>query len=400
MDNNEIKNVGNEYVMNTYSRQPFALLKGEGSKVWDADGKEYIDMLVGIAVNNTGHCHPKVVKAIQEQAGKLLHCSNLYWIEPQVELAKLICENSCGDKAFFCNSGAEANEAAIKLARKWAFKKYGSERFEIISAQSSFHGRTLAALTATGQPKYQKGFAPLMPGFKYVPYNDLSAIKEAVSENTCAIILEPVQGEGGVYPAAQTYLQGVRDICNKHDLLLIFDEVQTGLGRTGKLFGYEHYGIEPDIFTLAKGLGGGVPIGAMVAKENAALGFEPGDHASTFGGNPLASAAAVATIKAILEEGLVQQAIEKGQYITAKFEEMEKEFPFIVEIRGKGLMLGIELDREGAPILEYCLAKGLIINCIQKNVLRLVPALNITYAEIDKGLAIIKEAFKEVKGES
>lgn len=390
MTNDQIIGMGQEYVMNTYARLPFALVKGEGSTVWDADGKRYIDMVAGIAVNNLGHCHPKVVAAIREQAGKLIHCSNLYWIEPQVKLAELICQNSCGTKAFFCNSGAEANEGAIKLARKKSYLKYGSGRHEIITAHHSFHGRTLAALTATGQPKYQQGFAPLPEGFKYVPYNDLEALEQAVTPQTCAIMLEPLQGEGGVYPAAREYLAKARELCDKHDMLLILDEVQTGLGRTGKLFAYQHYGIEPDVFTLAKGLGGGMPIGALVAKGEAAQTFKPGDHASTFGGNPLAAAAACAALLAIIEEKLPEQAESKGQYLVKKFSELKKSCPIIVDIRGMGLLFGAELSIDGGEIMQKCLERGLIVNLVQHKVLRLVPPLNVSYQQLDEAVSIIE----------
>lgn len=397
MKNQTILELGQKYVMNTYGRQPFALVQGKGSYVWDAEGKEYLDMVGGIAVNNIGHCHPRVVEAIQNQANTLLHCSNLYWIESQVKLAKKIVENSCGTKVFFCNSGAEANEGAIKLARKLSYQKYGAERYEIITTYNSFHGRTLAALTATGQLKYQEGFEPLVPGFKYVPYNDLTAIKETVGPMTCAILLEPVQGEGGVNPADLEYLQGVKELCKEHDLLLIFDEVQTGLGRTGKLFAYEHYKVEPDIFTLAKGLGGGVPIGALVAKGEAADIFQPGDHASTFGGNPLAATAALTSLSVIIEENLSEQATEKGAYIKEKFNKLGETCSVIKNIRGLGLLLGIELTVKAKPVQEFCLAEGLLINCVQNKVLRLVPPLNISYEDIDKALAVIKKALDRIK---
>lgn len=396
MNNEAIAQMGLAYVMNTYQRQPFALVKGEGCYVFDADGKKYLDVVSGIAVNNIGHCHPQVVAAVQKQVAELIHCSNLYWIEPQVRLAKMICENSCGDKVFFCNSGAEANEAAIKLARKWSYTKYGPDRYEIISALNSFHGRTLTALTATGQTKYHQGFDPLTPGFLYVPYNDLAALKEAISSKTCAVLLEPIQGEGGVHQAELSYIKEVKKLCTENDLLLIFDEVQTGLGRTGKLFAYEHYGIKPDVFTLAKGLGGGVPIGAMVATDQAAQSFKPGDHASTFGGNPLATKAALATFEVIINENLAQAALEKGKYICEKFLQLKKTNPAIVNVRGKGLLLGIELSMEAKPVQEMCLLKGLLINCVQSNVLRLVPPLNISYVEIDQVIEIIISSLQEV----
>lgn len=392
MKNKAIVEMGLEYVMNTYARHPFALVKGEGSWVWDADGNKYLDLVGGIAVNNIGHCHPRVVEALREQAGTLLHCSNLYWIEPQVALAKLLVGHSFGSKVFFCNSGAEANEGAIKLARKRSFNKYGPGRYEIIAARNSFHGRTLTALTATGQAKYQQGFEPLTPGFKHVPFNDLAALKEAITPETCAVLLEPIQGEGGVNPATPEYMQGLQDLCREHDLLLMLDEVQTGLGRTGKLFAYQHYGIVPDVITLAKGLGGGVAIGAVVAGGEAADTFKPGEHAATFGGNPLATAVAIAAFTVIIEQDLAGEAREKGEYIKTKVEAMKKEHPVIIEVRGKGLLLGIELSIEGKPIQEACQERGVLINCVQSKVLRLVPPLNITYDEINHALEIIGQA--------
>lgn len=397
MNNETITNLGLEYVMNTYGRLPLSLARGQGSYVWDADGNRYLDMVSGIAVNNLGHCHPKVVGAIKEQADRLLHCSNLYWNENQVTLAKLIVDNSCGSKVFFCNSGAEANEGAIKLARKWSYNKYGAGRHEIITAINSFHGRTLTALTATGQQKYQQGFAPLTPGFSYVEYNNLAMLREAITPQTCAIMLEPVQGEGGIRPADLSYLEGIKELCQKHDLLLILDEVQTGLGRTGKLFAYEHYGIEPHIFTLAKGLGGGFPIGALVAKGEAAETFKPGEHAATFGGNPLASAAGNASLTAIIQENLPQQALEKGEYIKAEVQKLAEQIPLIREFRGLGLLIGIELAVEAKPAQDYCLSKGLIVNCVQSNTIRLVPPLNIGYDDIDKALVILAEALHTLK---
>ncbi|HHZ17226.1 MAG TPA: acetylornithine transaminase [Peptococcaceae bacterium] len=396
MDNQILVALGQDYIMNTYSHLAIALVRGFGSYVWDSDGNKYLDLISGIAVNNVGHCHPRVVKAIQEQAEQLIHCSNLYWNQPQTLLAKLLVDNSCGEKVFFCNSGAEANEGAIKLARKYAAKKYGSKRYEIITALDSFHGRTMGALTATGQEKYQQDFKPLVPGFKYVPYNDLQALQDAVTAETCAILLEPVQGEGGVHPATKEYLDGVKALCAKKGLLLIFDEVQTGLGRTGKLFAYEHYGVEPDIFTLAKGLGGGVPIGAIVARGEAATAFEPGDHASTFGGNPLATAAAHAALSVILNENLAQEAAAKGEYIKQQINEFRKNNPLIKEIRGLGLLLGIELNIEGQKVQQLCQRKGVLVNCVQSRVIRLAPPLNISYDDIKAGLKTLQAVFEEI----
>ncbi|GEA14186.1 acetylornithine aminotransferase [Moorella sp. E308F] len=399
MDNAAIIALGEKYVMRTYGRYPLALVRGEGARVWDADGREYLDFVGGLAVNSLGHCHPRVVAAIREQAGKLLHCSNLYWIEPQVELARLLVENSALDKVFFCNSGAEANEAAIKLARKYAKEHRGPESYEIITMRRSFHGRTLATLTATGQEKFHRGFAPLPAGFKYVPFNDLASLRAAVSPRTCAVMLEPVQGEGGVYAANRDYLQAVRALCDDEGLLLIFDEVQCGLGRTGYLFAYQYYGVEPDVMTLAKALAGGVPIGAMLAKEKAAAAFGPGDHASTFGGNPLATAAGVAAFKALLEEGLVENARVLGEYFYQELERLVREFPQLTEVRGRGLLLGLEIDGPVDAVVAACQERGLLINSLHGHVLRFLPPLTISKDEVDRAVAILKEALQEVLGQ-
>src|SRR6266568_1297266 len=296
-----------KYIMKTYGRYPLVPVRGEGCRLWDADGREYLDFLAGIAVNNLGHCHPRVVEALQQQAAELIHCSNLYQIPRQIELAELLCENSFADKAFFCNSGAEANEAAIKLACKYSRDTFGPERYGIITATDSFHGRTMATVSATGQEKVQRFFDPLLHGFSHVPFNDIAALEAAVTPTTCAVMLEPIQGEGGVNMPSPGYFEAVREICDRHGLLLIFDEVQVGMGRTGKLFAYEHFGVTPDIMTLAKALAGGAPIGCMLAREELAPAFSPGTHGSTFGGNPLVCAAAVAALKAIEEEGLLNR---------------------------------------------------------------------------------------------
>jgi acetylornithine aminotransferase/acetylornithine/N-succinyldiaminopimelate aminotransferase len=396
MDNAAIAALGEKYVMRTYGRYPFALIRGEGARVWDADGREYLDFVSGLAVNALGHSHPQVVAAIREQAGKLLHCSNLYWIEPQVELAQLLVENSALDKVFFCNSGAEANEAAIKLARKYAKEHRGPESYAIITMRRSFHGRTLATLTATGQEKFHRGFAPLPAGFKYVPFNDLSSLRAAVGPQTAAIMLEPVQGEGGVYAANKDYLQAVRDLCDDEGLLLIFDEVQCGLGRTGYLFAYQYYEVEPDILTLAKALAGGVPIGAMLAKEKIAAAFAPGDHASTFGGNPLATAAGVAAFKALMAEGLAEKARVLGAYFHRELEKLVREFPQLIEVRGRGLLLGVEIDGPADAVVAACQERGLLINSLHGHVLRLLPPLIVEQEDIDRAMAIFKEALQEV----
>lgn len=386
----------NKYLMNTYTRMPIVLRKGRGMKLWSSDGKEYIDFLGGIAVNCLGHCHPKVVIALQKQAQRLLHVSNLYHIEPQIELAKLLVNNSFADKAFFCNSGTEAIEASIKLARKYAYDHTSSDKFEIVTAYGSFHGRTFASLSATGQDKLKEGFEPLVPGFKHVPFNDIDALEKAVTKNTCAVILEPIQGEGGIKMPSDNYLKQVRKMCDKNGILLILDEIQTGIGRTGALFAYEHFGIEPDIITLAKGLGGGVAIGAILAKNSVAASFQPGTHGSTFGGNPLACAAALATVETLLEDAfLLNNCRRIGKYFVERLEKLKNDFPdTITEIRGKGLMIGLELTKEGGPIVELCAKKGMLINCTAGNVLRFTPPLIITEKEIDLLIDVLEDIFK------
>ncbi len=382
-----------KYLMNTYNRFPIMLRKGRGTKVWDSTGKEYLDFVAGIAVNCLGHCHPRVVIAIQKQAQRLLHVSNLYHIDSQIKLAKLLVGLSCADKAFFCNSGAEAVEGAIKLARKYAKDHFMPHKTEIITAYGSFHGRTLAALSATGQDRLRKGFEPLVPGFRYVPFNNIDALKKAVTDNTCAVMLEPIQGEGGVRMPSESYLSGVREICDEHKLLLILDEIQTGMGRTGKFFAYEHFNVEPDIITLAKGLGGGVAIGAVLAKEHVAASFRPGSHASTFGGNPLACSAAVATIETLLEDGfLLDNCRRTGKYFFDKLEKLKRDFPSdIIDVRGMGLMLGLELTKTGGPIVESCARRGILINCTSGNVLRFTPPLIIIEKEIDHLIDVLED---------
>ncbi len=387
-----------QFLMNTYSRYPIVLRKGMGMKVWDLDNKEYLDFVGGIAVNILGHCHPRVVVAIQKQAQRLIHVSNYYHIEPQIKLAKLLVENSFADKVFFCNSGAEAIEAAIKLARKYSKEHLGPNCFEIITAENSFHGRTLGALTATGQEKFHRGFEPLVPGFKYVPFNDTKALSEAITENTCAVLLEPIQGEGGVILPDSDYLKEVKKICNENNLLLILDEVQTGMGRTGKLFAYEHYDITPDIMTVAKGLGNGVPIGAMLATDKVASAFEPGNHASTFGGNPLVCAAAIATIETLLEDGFILDNCNRMSiYLFEELLKLKERFPHLIkEIRGKGLILGIEMTTECSSIVKACMEKGLLINCTANNVLRLIPPLIVRRRDIDQLINILNEIFSKI----
>lgn len=382
-----------EYVMPTYMKAPVVLVRGKGAKAYDIEGKEFLDFFPGWAVSGLGHCHPKVVAAIREQAKRIIHVSNNYYNELQGLLAKKIIETSFDGKVFFCNSGAEAVESAIKLARK-----IGSpSRYEIVTMENSFHGRTLAAVTATGQPKYQEGFAPLPLGFVYAPFNDLEAVRSKITDKTIAIMIEPIQGEGGIYVASEEFISGLRKICDEKKILLIFDEIQTGMGRTGKMYCHQHYNATPDIMVLAKSLGGGFPIGALIAKREIADVLQPGTHASTFGGNPLACAASLATFEAIEEGNLVDKAKRRGAYLHNRLAYLKKDFPFVKIVRGKGLMQGVELEIEGKPIIDKCIEKGLLINCTQKKILRLMPPLIVKNPEIDKAVSILSEALKEVQ---
>jgi acetylornithine/N-succinyldiaminopimelate aminotransferase len=385
-----------KYIMRTYGRYPIVPVRGEGCRLWDADGKEYLDFLGGVAVNNLGHCHPKVVAALQKQAAELIHCSNYYQIPQQIELAELLCKHSFADKAFFCNSGAEANEAAIKLARKYSRDTYGPERYEIITAADSFHGRTMATVSATGQEKVQRFFDPLLHGFKHVPFDDVDALEGAVTATTCAVMLEPIQGEGGVNVPSPGYFQEVRKICDKHDLILIFDEVQVGMGRTGKLFAYEHFDIVPDIMTLAKALAGGAPIGTMLATDRYAAAFVPGTHGSTFGGNPLVCAAAIATVRTILEDGVLNRCEEIGEYLEGELEALQHKYHFVREVRGIGLMIGMALDILAGDIVRKGHERGVLLNVTHDTVLRFVPPLTVTKQEIDQMIKILDSIFAEV----
>ena len=390
MNNLEIAALTDKYVARTYARIPIALVRGRGTKVWDAEGKEYLDFLAGIAVNSLGHCHPAIVRAIREQSKKLLHVSNLYHILPQSELARELCNHSFAERVFFCNSGAEANEAAIKLVRRYGLEKLGG-KYEILSTHNSFHGRTLATLTATGQEKIRAGYDPLPTGFRQVPYNDLAAIEEAIDEKkTAAILVEPIQAEGGVNVPDEAYMRGLRQLCDQRGILLIFDEVQTGMGRTGTLFGYEHFAIKPDIMTLAKALGGGLPLGAMLAREEIATSFGPGSHASTFGGNPVACSAGLVVMQTLLG-GALKNCLQMGQYFVKGLEALQKRFSFIREVRGKGLMIGMELEIEGSKVADSCMQEGLLLNCTAYKVLRFVPPLTIKRNEIDRGLDILEK---------
>ncbi|HQA58276.1 MAG TPA: aspartate aminotransferase family protein [Acetivibrio sp.] len=394
---NEIVELDKKYYMNTFgNRTPVCFDHGKGINLWDSDGKKYYDFLAGIAVSALGHSHPKLVNAIKEQAEKLIHCSNLYYIENQAKLAKILVDNSCADKVFFANSGAEANEGAIKLARIFFKKKGMPEKFEIITLEKSFHGRTLATIAATGQDKYQKPYSPLTPSFLKVPINDLEALEKAINGSTCAVMIEPIQGESGVNLTTIEYMHGVRKLCDEKGILLIFDEVQCGLGRTGKLFAYEHFGIEPDIFTLAKALGGGFPIGALCAKEHVASAFEPGDHGSTFGGNPLACAAGLAVMEVMINDKLVKNSEEMGSYFLDKLSGFTEKYDFVKEIRGKGLMIGIQLTIDkAAEIKNKCFDKGYLIGSVGNNILRLLPPLIVTKEDIDGLVNVLDNIFRE-----
>jgi len=394
MPTEELRDVAARYLMQTYARQPISIVRGRGTKVYDLEGREYIDFVGGIAVNILGHGHPDLVHAIQRQAALLIHTSNLYYTEPQVKLARMLVDHSFADRVFFCNSGAEANEAAIKLARRYSYDKYGAGRHEIITMTNSFHGRTMATITATGQEKVQKGFEPLMPGFAYAPFNDFGAIEGMVNEKTAAIMLEPIQGEGGVHIANRPYLKNLRELCTQKDILLVFDEVQTGMGRTGTLFAYEQLGVEPDIMTLAKGLGGGMPIGACLATESVAAVFTPGSHASTFGGNPLACAAALTVCRVLLEGSVLDQAKRMGEYLAKGLADCKERYRVVRDVRGLGLLQGLELEIDAKAVVADCLARGVLVNATSERVLRFVPPLVITQAEIDTLIETLTMIFK------
>ena len=384
------KELEKQYYMPVFKRLPVVFVRGEGARVWDENGKSYLDMVAGLAVNVLGHCHPAVVEAITKQARTLIHTTNLYYTIPQLELAKLIVEHSCGRKVFFANSGAEANEGAIKLARKHG-KLHRNGAYEVISAVGSFHGRTLVTLAATGQEKFHKTFVPMPKGFVNVAYNDLDALKAATTEKTAAVLLEPIQGESGVYPADPEYLRGVRAWCDQNNLLFMLDEIQTGMGRTGQFLAHQQYGVEPDVFTLAKGLAGGVPIGVVVAPERGSC-FELGDHGSTFGGNPLACAAAVATLNTLFGEGIIENAAQVGRYMLAELRALRANQPAITDVRGMGLMVAFDIKEERGPELtERALAKGVILNATGPTTVRLIPPLIITKSDVDEAVAAIAD---------
>jgi len=391
MNTTEIIEMFDKYVIANYGRLPKVIVKGRDNYIFDTDGNKILDMFPGWAVSCIGHCHPKVVEAIRTQAGELLHIDNTFYIPKQGQLAKLLSERAFGGKCFFCNSGAEANEAAMKLARKHT----PQEKYKFITAHGSFHGRTFATVTATAQPKYHDGFLPLLAGFEYVPFNDIDALTAAFSDEVAAVLLEPIQGEGGINIATNEYLQAVRELCDQHGAVMILDEVQTGIGRTGKWFAYQHYDVQPDMITMAKALGGGVAIGAMMATSEVAASLVPGTHASTFGGNPLACAAAIAVIEAIEQEYLLDNAIKMGQYTNQKLQQLKDKHPIIDHIRGKGLMIGIQLTETGKDIVDKCLEKGLRINCTNDSVLRFMPSMTVTTDQIDQAVKILDSVLSE-----
>jgi predicted acetylornithine/succinylornithine family transaminase len=391
MNTQEIIDLFNKYVIANYGRLPRVIVKGEGCYLFDGEGNKILDMFPGWAVSAIGHCHPKVVEALRKQAGELLHIDNTFYSEPQGKLAKLLSERAFGGKCFFCNSGAEANEAALKLARLHT----SQEKYKFITAEGSFHGRTFATMSATAQPKHHEGLLPLLPGFAYVPFNDVAALESAFSDEVAAVMVEPIQGEGGINIAEKEYLQAIRRLCDENAAVMILDEVQTGMGRTGKWFAYQHYDVEPDIMTMAKALGGGVAIGAMMAREEIAASLVPGKHASTFGGNALVCAAGVAVIEAIEEENLLQNAVELGQYIKDKLEQLKQKHSIIESVRSVGLMVGIQLNSPGAEIVNKCLEKGLRINCTQGTVIRFMPPMIATKDQIDRAVEILDTVLKE-----
>ncbi|TXD39207.1 acetylornithine transaminase [Lujinxingia vulgaris] len=397
-DTAELLRKANDLNSPNYAPAPIIFDRGQGVRLFDTEGKEYLDFVAGIAVCALGHAHPTLTDALRDQAGRLLHVSNLFYTAEQIALMEALVEQSFADRVFFCNSGAEANEAAIKLARRYQKVVAGrADKSGIVTMTHSFHGRTLAAITATGQPKYHEGFEPLVPGFSYVPFNDLDALRQAVGRDTAAVMVEPVQGEGGVRPADAAYLKAVREICDKHGALLIFDEVQTGVGRTGSLFAYQHYGVTPDIMSLAKGLGGGVPLGATLASEKAWAGWTRGSHASTFGGNPLATRAGHTVLEVIARDGLLENARARGERLQAGLRRLAERFEVITEVRGLGLMIGAECKGDAASTIATAARdEGLLINTAGGNTLRFVPPLIITDADVDEALERLERAIEKV----
>jgi acetylornithine aminotransferase len=394
MNGEGLMEAADRVMASTYSRFPIVLVEGKGCNLKDSAGRTYTDFVAGIAVCNLGHAHDGIAEAVAAQARRLVHVSNLYYSEPQIQLAQWLVEHSFADRVFFCNSGAEANEAAIKLARKYFKDRGAPHRFRIITMEGSFHGRTMATLTATGQAKIRKGFEPLLEGFDTVPFNDMGAVREAMTEETCAVMVEPIQGEGGVQCPAPGYLEGLRELCDQQGVLLIFDEVQTGMGRTGRLFAYEHFGITPDIMTLAKALANGLPMGAMVAREGAAEAFTPGSHASTFGGTPLVATAALTTVKTLLDEGVLENCERVGKYFLERLRRLQSKYAFIREVRGKGLLIGLDLTCDGMSVVKACMERGFLINCTQGHILRFIPPLIIKEEDIDSLVSCLDSVFE------
>jgi predicted acetylornithine/succinylornithine family transaminase len=395
MDIASLRQAAGKYLMNTYGERAICLVRGEGCRVWDSEGREYLDFLAGISVNNLGHCHPAIVSAIKKQAEKLIHCSNLYLIELQIELAKKLVENSFADKCFFANSGAEANEGAFKLARLYSNTKYGKGRHYIISMMQSFHGRTLAAISATGQSKVQVGFEPLVEGFVFAEFNNIDSVRRLADEKTCAVIVEPVQGEGGVIPADKDFLEDLRALCNERDIILIFDEVQCGLGRIGTNFAYEYYGVTPDVLTIAKSLGGGAPIAALLARQPFSEVFTPGKHAHTFGGNPLVCSAALAFVTELFEKNFAERAAKMGAYFCSQLLHLKEKYKIIRDVRGIGLMIGLALSCPGKDFVTRCMQNGLLVNCTCETVIRMLPPLIVTHGECDLAISILDKSLAE-----
>jgi predicted acetylornithine/succinylornithine family transaminase len=397
METQELINKGQQYVMNTYKYNPIVIDKGEKCYLYDTNGKKYLDFVAGIAVNSLGYSNQAFVKNLCSQLEKFNHCSNLYWNQPQIELAETLIKNSAFDKVFFCNSGAESVEAALKLSRKYGKKAHEKDCYEIITMKNSFHGRTFGAISATGQEKYQKDITPLLPGIVYAEFNNFESIKQVISEKTCAIMIEPIQGEGGIKPADKKFLQDLRALCTEKDIVLVFDEVQCGIGRTGELFAYRHYGIAPDVICLAKGLGNGFPIGAMMAVEKIADAFQPGDHASTFGGNPLAATSAKTVLDQLLNENILSNAKRSGEYLQEQLYKLQEKFSCITDVRGIGLMQGIELDITVENIIKNCTENGLLLVGSGANVIRFVPPLIVEKKEIDEAITILTEVLEGLR---
>jgi acetylornithine aminotransferase len=396
MDTQDLMQESRAHICQTYNRFNLAILSGSGCNLWDQEGRQYLDFVAGIAVCNLGHCPPELARVLYEQAQQLVHVSNLYYTEPQAKLAGDLTSVCFADKVFFGNSGAEANEAAIKLARKYSRQRYGPGRYGIITMKDSFHGRTLATLSATGQLKVQEGFEPLVDGFRYVDFDDLDAVAEAIDETICAVLVEPIQGEGGVRIPKANYLAGLRELCSKHDLLLIYDEIQVGMGRTGRLFSHQHEGVAPDIMTLAKALANGVPIGAMLASSEVAEAFTPGSHASTFGGTPLVTAVAIEVLRQISRQSFLDRVQVVGDYFREQLLSLHQKYSFVREVRGRGLILGMELDFPGGEIVIQCQERGVLINCTAEKVLRFLPPLIVTSEEVERLIETLDAVFAQI----